>query len=86
MSRSRRKTPILPMTAAESEKDDKRIAARRERSRIVAHLTVPAAANEDFDIEAFAAHPRSGQWTFSKDGRYHAGSKPSPRDRKRLRK
>ena len=86
MTRSRRKTPVLPMTAAESEKDDKRIASRKERSRITAHLTVEAAADGEFDIEDFAAHPRSGQWTFSKDGRYHAGSKPSPQDQKRLRK
>jgi hypothetical protein len=86
MTRSRRKTPILPMTAAESEKDDKRIASRKERSRVTAGLTVQAAADGEFDFEEFGLHPRSGQWTFSKDGGYHAGSRPSPQDRKRLRK
>jgi 4-aminobutyrate aminotransferase-like enzyme len=33
MSRSRRKTPISGITTAESEKQDKRIANRRERHR-----------------------------------------------------
>ena len=50
MTRSKRKTPRLAITCAESEKGDKRIAARRERARITSKLSVHAASEPDFDL------------------------------------
>ena len=83
MTRSKRKTPKLAITCVESEKDDKRIAARRECARITSKLSVHAASEPDFDLSEFCRHPREGQWVFSKDGKYHAGSKLSADDIKR---
>jgi hypothetical protein len=80
MTRSKRKTPKLAITCAESEKDDKRIAARRERARITSKLSVHAASAPDFDLV------EHGHWVFAKDGKYYAGSNLSADSIKRMRK
>jgi hypothetical protein len=86
MTRSKRKTPKLAITGAESEKDDKRIAARRERARITSKLSVHAASEPDFDLFEHGEHPRTGHWVFAKDGKYYAGANLSADDIKRMRK
>ena len=79
MSRSRRKTPIVGLTTSPSEKTDKVIAHRRARHAV--KTAVDAAACKGDDAPP-AEHPRSGQWTFAKDGKRWIGQ----RDRKPLRK
>jgi hypothetical protein len=69
MSRSRRHTPILGITLAASEKDDKQRAAMRARKKVHDRLKPRLAGDEDFEIENVVEHPRSGQWTFAKDGK-----------------
>ena len=86
MTRSRRKTPILSMTNAESEKEDKRLAARRQRSLLTSNLRPNVALSEDFDLPGHGEHPRSGQWIFSKDGKHFRGPKLNTNDLKRMRK
>ena len=86
MTRSKRKTPKLAITGAESEKDDKRIAARRERARITSLLSVHAASEPDFDLAEHGEHPSHGHWVFAKDGKYYAGSNLSADSIKRIRK
>ena len=86
MTRSARKTPKLSMTCAESVKDDKRLAARRERVRITSKLSVHAASEPDFDLTEHGDHPHHGHWVFAKDGKYYAGSNLSAYDIKRMRK
>lgn len=71
MSRSHRHTPISGITLAESEKDDKQWAAMRVRKKVHDRLKPHLAGDEDFDIPAVVEHPRSGQWTFAKDGKYY---------------
>ena len=82
----RRKTPKLAITCAESEKDDKRIAARRERARITSKLSVHAASEPDFDLVEHGDQPGHGHWVFAKDGKYYAGSNLSADNIKRIRK
>ena len=86
MARSTRRSHIFPLTNTETEKDDKRLAARRERTRVKAKLSAHTASKPDFDLSEFCRHPREGQWVFSKDGKYYAGSKLSTDDIKRMRK
>ena len=81
MSRSRRNTPIIGLSTSPSEKTDKVIAHRRARHAV--KNTVDAAAREGDDAPPTEPeHPRSGQWTFAKDGKRWIGH----RDRKLLRK
>jgi hypothetical protein len=86
MTHSKRKTPKFSMTNAASEKDDKRLAARRERVRITARLSAHAVAEPDFDLTEYRWHPREGQWVFAKDGKYYGGPTLSLDDQKRMRK
>lgn len=86
MTHSTRKTHIFPRTNTETEKDDKRLAARRERARVKAKLSAHAASEPDFDLSEFRWHPREGQWVFAKDGKYYGGAVLSPDDKKRMRK
>jgi hypothetical protein len=86
MSRSRRKTPKLAITCAESEKDDTRIAARRERARVTSRLSAHAASEPDFDLIEHGEHPSHGHWVFAKDGKYYAGPNLSADDIKQMRK
>ena len=57
MTRSRRHSPFIGMTTAESEKDDKRRARRNLRHR------------EKHTEEPVNKHEVSCVWTFAKDGR-----------------
>ncbi len=79
MSRSRRHTPIMGITNSKSEKDDKQRAAMRVRKKVHDRLKPHLAGDEDFEIAAAAEHPRSGQWTFAKDGKLYR-AKATPRD------
>jgi hypothetical protein len=81
MSRSRRKTPIVGLTTSPSEKTDKVIAHRRGRHAVKSSVEVAARAGDDAP-SAEPEHPRSGRWTFAKDGKRWIGQ----RDRKPMRK
>lgn len=77
MSRSRRKTPVLPFSSAASEKEDKALAARRARRAVKVNL--------ETQLEAGGAEPehrRSGQWNFGKDGKRWVEDPPEKRMRK----
>lgn len=62
MSRSKRKTPIMGITCAKSEKEDKRLAnrafRRRTRQALVVEMEPP-----------FSRHQVSNVWDFAKDGK-----------------
>lgn len=75
MTRSHRHTRIVGHAIASSEKYDKQAAARRERKTVKDHLKPHIADEPDFDIEEHCYHPRSGQWTFSKDGKGYIGNR-----------
>ena len=63
MSRSRKKTPVAGLTAAESEKQDKRRANRRLRRQVRAILPVEP------DAVLPALREVSCVWAFDKDGK-----------------
>ena len=69
MSRSRRHVPIIGHARSKSEKDDKQRASMIARKRLHNQLSPQTAAVEDFDLQISKDHPRSGQWTFAKDGK-----------------
>ena len=72
MSHSRRNTPIVGLTTSRSEKIDKVMAHRRGRH--AARIAADAAAHKGDDTPpAESEHPRSGQWTFAKDGKRWIG-------------
>lgn len=65
MSRSRRHTPVIPITCAESEADDKREAHQRERT-----LVRSAMARGDWEGEPMPHRRQAGDpWKWAKDGR-----------------
>lgn len=66
MSRSKRKAPFFPRTTSVSEKDDKRLAHRKERAYARDAL---GQLDHEEEIEPYTEHPRSGQWVFDKDGK-----------------
>ena len=72
MSRSRRKTPKLGITTAESEKAEKVAAHRRSRHTAKSAVKVTARKDED-GAGAEREHARSGQWQFAKDGKRWIG-------------
>ncbi len=76
MSRSRRKTPIVGHTTAETEKTDKRLANRRYRRRVRQTLdgVDPAA-----DVLIPHRNEVSNVWQFDKDGKQYLDS-PEPKD------
>lgn len=86
MSHSKRKSPILPITNVKSEKDDKRLASRRERMRVTSLLSNHQAVDPDFDLSEYCWHPRRGQWVFGKDGKFYAGKDLLEQDLKLMRK
>lgn len=64
MSRSRRKTPVTGITAAASEKQDKRSANRKLRRRVKQDL------NEDTEGTLLPSERElSNVWTMDKDGK-----------------
>ena len=71
MSRSRRHSPIIGNTMSKSEKDDKQRAAMRERKRMSDVIKPYLAVEADFDVVEFTEHPRSGGWSFAKDGKHY---------------
>jgi hypothetical protein len=70
MSRSRKKIPIVGYTTAESEKQDKRKANRKLRSKakrlIDGSVEPDEIAQSNFDIESV-----SDVWVFDKDGKHY---------------
>ncbi|HUL70634.1 MAG TPA: hypothetical protein VLT17_10435 [Gemmatimonadales bacterium] len=75
MSRSRKKSPIQGVTAAASEKADKRATNRKVRRGVRAKLAV------DADAELLP-HPRdvSNPWNMAKEGKIYVGKDPRPKD------
>lgn len=63
MSRSHKHTPITGITTAESEKDDKRMANRRERARNRQRVRQ---GMEPMDRRLFG-----NPWDFAKDGKQY---------------
>jgi hypothetical protein len=64
VSRSRRNTPICPVTTSESEKDDKRLANRALRRRTKQKLAVEPEA-EVLPVLREVSDP----WSMDKDGK-----------------
>ncbi|MCR6630690.1 MAG: hypothetical protein NVV74_11935 [Magnetospirillum sp.] len=67
MSRSRRHTPIIGITTADSEKQDKRRANRSWRAAI------RRALREGEHEAAHSRHAFSDRWTMAKDGKNGIG-------------
>lgn len=63
MSRSRKKTPVVPITTATTEKEEKRDANRRLR-RVIREKV----RNGEEDLPGI--RELSDVWNFSKDGKY----------------
>ena len=78
MTRSRKKTPIVSVTAAESEKDDKLLAHRRERKRVRDVLQVEA----DPDVLPHS-HDVSDPWVMAKDGKVYVGDSLPDKQRRK---
>ena len=78
MSRSRRKTPVIGITSAESEKADKQAAHRRERRKVRQRLVADPAPD-------LLPHARevSNPWTYAKDGKAYRGQRLTPRERRK---
>jgi len=64
MSRSRRKTPITPVTTAVSEAEDKKIWHRRYRRAEKQRI------NYDADFEPLSISHYSDPWKMDKDGKH----------------
>ena len=69
MSRSKRKTPIVPVTTAETEKPDKAAWHRRHRHAEKARLNV---AGIEYVYRSHKEH--SNPWSMSKDGKKYWGN------------
>jgi hypothetical protein len=78
MARSRRKTPIIGITGAVSEKAEKQAAHRKERRKVRAVLSGRAEAD-------VLPHTRevSNPWSMSKDGKTYVGARLSAKDRRK---
>ena len=75
MSRSRKKTPIQGVTAAASEKADKRATHRKVRRGVRAKLAV------DADPELLPlTRDMSNPWNMAKEGKIYLGRRPRPKD------
>lgn len=86
MSRSQRRSPIIPRSNTETEKSEKKLAHQRERKWLHDHLNPQTVTMEDFEIETFHLHPRAGRVAFGKDGKEFIGSRTRYEDPKALRK
>jgi len=62
MSRSRRKTPVMGITKAESDKRDKVLAHRRQRRQVRTALASGVA-------EVITRRKAGDVWSFAKDGK-----------------
>lgn len=67
MSRSRKKTPIVPRTTAESEKSDKQKANRKARK--LGKIVLLKSDPEDVQEGQFRINNISNVWLFPKDGK-----------------
>ena len=78
MARSRRKTPIVGITGAVSEKAEKQAAHRKERRKVRAVLAQAPEAE-------VLPHARevSDPWSMSKDGKTYVGARLSAKDRRK---
>ena len=76
MSKSRRKTPIVGNTTAESEKYDKRVANRKGRRVTKRHL---AEMEDDEGIPV--RNEISNTWNFQKDGKHYLRATGEDRER-----
>ena len=81
MARSRKKTPIIPNTYAESEKEDKRNNNRKLRRAVKQKIQV-AEDIEDLDLPEL--REITNVWDCAKDGKRYKD--PAKLDRKRMRK
>ena len=78
MTRSRKKTPIVGVTAAVSEKSDKLLAHRRERKKVRDVLRVES------DPEVLPhTHEMSDPWVMAKDGKVYVGEALPPKQRRK---
>jgi len=75
MSRSKRKTPIVPVTTANSEAWDKAKWHRRHRREERARLK---ASGVNYVARSYKEH--SSPWTMEKDGKLYWGSGASPKE------
>jgi len=78
MARSKRKTPIIGITGATSEKAEKQAAHRKERRKVRGVLSGRAETE-------LLPHTRevSNPWSMSKDGKTYVGGKLSAKDRRK---
>ena len=78
MARSRRKTPVVGIASARSEKADKVAAHRKERRKVRVALERSPQAD-------LLPHTRevSNPWTMAKDGKHYVGKRLSPKDRRK---
>ncbi len=74
MSRSKKKSPYSPFTTANSEKEDKQLASRRDR-RVNAALL-----KSDEDDEALVNRKSTSDvWAFDKDGKRRVDPNKEPK-------
>lgn len=78
MTRSRKKTPIVGVSTAESEKSDKLLAHRRERKKVRDVLRVEA----EPDILPHT-HEVSDPWVMAKDGKIYVGEGSPAKQRRK---
>ena len=81
MARSRKKTPIIPNTCADSEKEDKRINSRRLR-RVVKQKLQAIEDTEDLNLPEL--REITDVWDAAKDGKKYKD--PAKLDPKQMRK
>lgn len=75
MSRSKRKTPIIPITTAESEAYDKAKWHRRHRREERERLKVEG---QDYTARSHKEH--SSTWRMEKDGKAYWGTEITPKE------
>ena len=86
MARSRKKTPIIPNTCANSEKEDKRNANRKLRRKVKADLHKAQVTEIIEEIELPELREVSNVWSFAKDGKSFYKQDVSGSDGKHYRK
>jgi hypothetical protein len=75
MAHSRKKTPVIGITGAESEKPEKQANHRRERKRVRQTLATEP------DIETLPHTKQlSSPWSMAKDGKVFLGRRASSKD------
>lgn len=77
MSRSRKRTPFIAITNAESEKQDKIFAHRRYR-RVLKNIISYSIIKQNKDIILPKERELSNIWCFSKDGKQYIFPENNP--------